>query len=83
MQQKDLEPDVIMYRATISACKKGKHPEKALELLGVMQQRGLESNLTTYNAAISACKKGQASRKGAGAPRVEAAEGPGARWVLV
>merc|ERR1711964_828481 len=56
MQQKGLEPSVITYTAAISACENGKHPEKALELLGEMQQK---ADVITHSAAIIACKDGK------------------------
>ena len=59
MQRKCQEPDMITYSAAISACEKGKQPDKALELLEDMQWSGLEPAVITYNAAISACEKGE------------------------
>ena len=47
----------VIYTPAISACEKGKQPDKALELLEDMQRRGLEPNTITYSAAISACEK--------------------------
>ena len=44
---------MITYSAAISACKKGKQPDKALELLEDMQRKGLEPGMITYNAAIN------------------------------
>ena len=38
----------------VSACVKGQHLYRALELLVVIQGLGLESDVITYNAAISA-----------------------------
>ena len=52
MQGQGLQPDVITYSATISACAKGHQPERALELLAEMQGRGLDPNVITYSAAI-------------------------------
>ena len=54
MQRKGLEPNMITYSAAISACEKGKQPDKALELLEDMQRKGLEPGMFTYSAAISA-----------------------------
>ena len=54
---------MISYSAAISACEKGKQPDKALELLEDMQWSGLEPAMITCNAAISACEKGVQSDK--------------------
>ena len=54
---------MITYSAAISACEKGKQPDKALELLEGMQWSGLEPAMVTYCAAISACEKGEQSDK--------------------
>ena len=59
MQREGLELSMISYSAAISACEKGKQPDKALELLEDMQRKGLEPDKITYNAAISACEKGE------------------------
>ena len=56
MQRQGLVPDVITYNALISACEKGKQPERALELFEAMQRQGLVPNVITYNALISACE---------------------------
>ena len=59
MRRKGLEPSVITYSAAISACEKGKQPDKALELLEDMQWRGLKPNMITYNAEISEIENGK------------------------
>jgi pentatricopeptide repeat domain-containing protein 1 len=51
-QAKGLEPDVITYNATTSACKKGGQWEKALQLLEEMRAKGLEPDVITYAAVI-------------------------------
>ena len=43
----------------ISACEKGKQPERALEVFQAMQRQGVVPNVITYNAVISACEKGK------------------------
>ena len=43
----------------ISACEKGKQPDKALGLLEDMQRKGPEPGMIIYSAAISACEKGK------------------------
>ena len=58
MQRHGVVPNVITYNALISACEKGKQPERALGVLEAMQQQGLEPNAITYNALISSCEKG-------------------------
>ena len=50
---------MITSRAAISACEKGKQPDKALELHTVMQRKGLAPGMIIYSAAISACEKGE------------------------
>jgi pentatricopeptide repeat protein len=59
MQQSDLVPDVIPYRAAISACEKGEQWQQAFGLLAVMQQSVLVPGVIAYNAAISACEKSE------------------------
>jgi pentatricopeptide repeat protein len=54
---------VITYSASISTCKKGKHPERALDFFGEMQQKGLEPNVITYSTSISTCKKAKHPEK--------------------
>ena len=60
---------MITYNAAISACVKGKQPDKALELLEDMLWSGLEPAMITYNAAISACEKGMQPDKALGSLR--------------
>ena len=43
-------PNVITYNALISACEKGKQPERALELFEALQQQGVLPNVITYGA---------------------------------
>ena len=59
MQQQGIAPNIITYSALISACEKGKQPERALEIFDKMQQQGIVPNIITYNALISACEKGK------------------------
>ena len=44
--------------ALISACKKGKQPEKALEMVQAMEQQRLVPNVRTRNALMSAFEAG-------------------------
>ena len=46
MQKQGQLPDVITYNAIISACEKGKKPERALELSEAVQQQGLLPNVS-------------------------------------
>ena len=59
MKQQGMVPNVITYSALISACEKGKQPERALELFEAMKRQGVVPNVITYNALISACEKGK------------------------
>ena len=52
-------PATITYNALISACEKGKHPERALKVFEAMEQQGVVSNAVTCSALISACEKGK------------------------
>ena len=67
MLEKILEPDVITYSASISACEKTKLSDKALELLEDMSQVGLEPSMITCNATMCMCE-GQAVSQSFGAP---------------
>ena len=58
MKNNGIEPDVISYSATISACEKGGQWEKALQLFQEMRTNGIEPNVISYGATISACEKG-------------------------
>ena len=45
MQRQDVVPNVTTYSALISACEKGKQPERALELFEAMQRQGVVPNV--------------------------------------
>ena len=47
MQRRGLEPGMIIFRAAISACEKGKQPDKALELLKDMRWKAREPGMIT------------------------------------
>ena len=49
MQQQGLEPNVITYRAVISA------GALTLHLCDEMRQQGLQPNVITYSLVFSAC----------------------------
>ena len=56
-------PNVITYNAMISACEKGKQPERALELFDAMKQQSMVPDVMTYNALIMQwLRKGHAAR---------------------
>ena len=59
MQRQGVVPDVISYNAVISACEKGKQPERAMRIFEATQQQGVVPNIVTYSALISACEKGE------------------------
>ncbi len=48
---------MITYNAFVSACKKGKQPERAWEVFQAMQQQSLTQDVITYGALISAYEK--------------------------
>lgn len=50
-------PSPITYNALISACEKGKLPERALEIFKATQLQGVLPDIITFNALISACGK--------------------------
>ena len=52
-------PKVITYNALISACEKGKQPERVMELFEAMNHKGVVPDVITYSAVISACEKGK------------------------
>ena len=58
MLHQGLLPDVIIYNAWTSACRKGTLPQRALQLRESMLRQGLLPDAIIYNAWISACKKG-------------------------
>ena len=58
-QQKGLEPDVFTGSAAISACEKGKQPDKALGRPDDMQWKGLQPGVLTNSAAINAGEMGK------------------------
>ena len=51
--------DAFTYNALISACEKGKQPERALNVFQAMAEQGVLPNVITYNALISTCEKGR------------------------
>ena len=54
-----MAPSAITYSALISACERGKLPERALKVFEALMQQGVVPNEITYNALISACEKGK------------------------
>ena len=56
-----MEPTVISYSATISACEEVKQWGKVLKLLEGMRQSGLEPFVITCSTTISACEKAKHS----------------------
>ena len=59
MQQQRLQPDVIAYRALISACESG---ASVTAVFDDMQQQRVQANVITYNSSIQACEKGKDSK---------------------
>jgi len=57
MQQTGILPNAVSYNALISACKEGKQPEPAQEVLETMREHAILPNVVTYSALISACEK--------------------------
>ena len=60
-----MAPNVITYSALISACEKGKQPERAVELFDAMKRQSVVPNVITYrySALISACAKGKQAER--------------------
>ena len=52
----------VSYSTCISACSKGQHWERALQLLEEMRRQRTEPNVVSYNAAISAFSGSAAQR---------------------
>ena len=48
--QQGLVPNEITYDALISACEKGKQPERPMEVSKAMLQQGVVPNAFTYTA---------------------------------
>ena len=59
-----VEPSVIRYGASISACEKGAQPGQALELLRVMRRQCVETDVIRCKAAIGACADGAQPEQG-------------------
>ena len=55
MRGAGVEPNVISFNATISACEKGGQWERAVSLLDEMRGAGVEPDVISFNAAIQAC----------------------------
>ena len=49
MQHRDVVPSLFTYSTLISACEKGKQPERALQFFEAMKQQGVLPNEITYN----------------------------------
>lgn len=59
MREQRLQPDIIAYNATISACAKGQQWQASIGLLAEMQVSPVGVDTVTYNATISACAAGR------------------------
>eukprot|EP00435_Cladocopium_sp_Y103_P027946 s3065_g6.t3 len=53
-----LEPNLIAFAASISACDKGSLWQQAMQHLSELTDRGFEADAIIWNSCISACKKG-------------------------
>jgi pentatricopeptide repeat domain-containing protein 1 len=53
-----VQPDVIGFSATISACQKGGQWQKALSVFAAMPEATVKPNVISFDAAIGACEKG-------------------------
>ena len=58
MPKAKVNPSVISYSATISACEKALNWKKALALFSAMPKAKVTPDVIIYSAAISACEKG-------------------------
>ena len=54
MRLQGLQPIAVTFSAGVSACGKGKMPQKVLQLFEEMQRQGLEPNGITYTSVICA-----------------------------
>ena len=75
--------NVISYSAAISACEKGQHWQRALELLEDRRAAGITSNVISYSAAISACEKRQQWQAALKNKACTANFSPGDLWALL
>ena len=71
-----MELVLISYNAAISACRKGKQPDKTVELFEDMLRKGLEPNRISCNAVISAREKGKQPTR----PLSSSRTGSGTAW---
>ena len=59
MEHERVQLDLITYNSLISACEKGKNPERALEFFASMEHQRVQPDVITYNSLICACEKGK------------------------
>ncbi|CAL1143597.1 unnamed protein product [Cladocopium goreaui] len=57
LEKQSIEPDVVIYNATMSACERSGEWQQALSCLCNMPGH-LQADVVSYNATISACEKG-------------------------
>ena len=55
MRTYGIEPNIISYNATISACEKGVQWDKAMNLFKDMQINSIDPNIISYSETIGAC----------------------------
>ena len=59
MKEKEIEPNVISYNATISACEKAGDSKTALALLSKMKESGIEPIMSLATVLLSQLVKKQ------------------------
>lgn len=58
MPKAQIDPNTITYNATLSACQKGGHWQRALAVFHRMAKARIPGNVTSYDVIIGACEQG-------------------------
>jgi pentatricopeptide repeat protein len=56
-KNKELEPNIVTYNASIRACAEGLDDAKAFSLLDELLQRGLKPTIVTFGSLMTACER--------------------------
>ena len=54
-----MQPDVVTYNSLMSACEKGKDPDRALKVIASMGYQCVQPDVITFSSLISTCEKGK------------------------